>query len=87
MSADISYLTLGGVEKTACTTGDVAIELASGETRMHGPLSWVFGSALMHNESGARWSEILHEMVQLIHLQQINLELSFHGQPTARFSD
>ncbi|MCB0127779.1 MAG: hypothetical protein KDE58_36190 [Caldilineaceae bacterium] len=54
---------------------------------MHGPLSWVFGSALMHNESGARWSEILHEMVQLIHLQQINLELSFHGQPTARFSD
>ena len=69
-----------------CTTGDVAIKIASRETRMHGPLSWAFGSSLIDNRDDLQWCDILYEMTELIRLHHLNLEFFFHGQPTARFS-
>ncbi len=82
----MTYLTLGGIEKTACTTGDVAIKIAPGQTRMHGPLSWTFGSSLIDNRHDLCWSDILHEMTELIRLHHLELEFFFHGRPTDRFS-
>jgi len=83
----MTYLTLGGSDKTTCTTGDVAINLASGQARMHGPLSWCFGSSLIDNRSDLRWRDILYEMAELMQLQHLQLAYFFHGQPTARFSE
>ena len=81
----MTYLTLGGAEKTVCKTGDVAITVTRGHTKMHGPLSWTFGSSLQNNLSGALWSDILHEMTELIRLHRLDLEFYFHGSPTAPF--
>lgn len=85
MSADITYLTLGGREKTACTTGDIAIPIAPGQVQMHGQLSWAFGTALEKCLPEARWSDIVATMTRLIDQQGLALELGFHGRPTARF--
>jgi hypothetical protein len=53
---------------------------------MHGPLSWTFGSSLIDNRHDLRWSDILHEMTELIRLHHLDLAFFFHGRPTDRFS-
>jgi len=68
-------------------TGDAEITNSSGQRLTHGQLSWAFGQALLNLESGARWSEILHEMVTLIQRQVLSLDLMFHGQFTRCFVD
>lgn len=81
----MTYLTIGGLEKTACKTGDVAIPVAPGQRMMHGQLSWAFGTALAMCPPGARWSDLLATMTHLIDQQGLALENCFHGRPTARF--
>ncbi len=82
----MTFLTLGGLDKRACTTGDVAIKFGSGRTQMHGPLSWAFGSSLIDNRPDLRWSDILYEMTELIRLHRLKLAFFFHGRPTDRFA-
>jgi len=81
----MTFLTLGGLEKSVCTTADVAIKLSSGQTQMHGPPSWLFGSSLIDNRHDLRCSDILYEMIEPIRLHHLDLEIFFHGRPTARF--
>lgn len=68
-------------------TGDAEIIAPSGHRVTHGQLSWAFGQALLNLEPGARWSEVLHEMVILIQRQALSLDLMFHGQFTRCFVD
>jgi len=79
----MTFVTIAGVDKTACKTGDVRITYPDGRQVMHGQLSWALGAALQNNLPAATWSAILHEMTQLIRQQQLNLDVTFHGQPTA----
>ena len=79
----MTFVTIADAEKTACKTGDVRIPYPDGRQMMHGQLSWALGEALQISLPGAPWGAILAEMTQLIRQQQLNLDVTFHGQPTA----
>jgi len=81
----MTLLTLGGDDKTACFSAERYITYADGTQRKHGPISWAFGQALLNTAPHAQWSEILHEMVRLLHAQELPLPFVFHGQPTRAF--
>jgi hypothetical protein len=83
LSADITLVTIGGEEKTACKTGDAHITYPDGRRVTHGQLSWALGQALLQCLPGSAWRDILYTMTQLISQQQIALEVQFHGQVTA----
>ncbi|MGB0388903.1 MAG: hypothetical protein ACPGWR_29120 [Ardenticatenaceae bacterium] len=85
MSADITLLTIGGEDKTSCRTGDVKISLPDGTTRWHGPLSWLFGQALLNTAPQSTWIQILSEMERLTQEQGWQQPLLFCGQPTQTF--
>ena len=85
LSTDVTLLTIGGVEKTACQTGDATITGADGTERRYGRFSWTFGQALLNVPPNASWIAILAEMERLVAGQPWRLPLTFSGQPTRRF--
>lgn len=78
----MTLVTLGGMEKTACLTGEALITEADGRQVRYGQLSWVLGQALLRCAPGCPWGEILQEMTTLIRQQQLSLVLRFQGQIT-----
>jgi len=86
LSADITLLTIGGEEKTACRTDpDFKLTLPEGTTRWHGPFSWLFAQALLNTPPQSNWIRILAEMERLAQEKGRNQPLRFHGQPTQQF--
>ena len=86
LSTDITLLTIGGDEKTACRVKDVTIHLSDGAERMHGPLSWALGQALTNTAPATSWIGIMAEMERLMQEQGWMQPLLFRGQPTQLFA-
>lgn len=85
LSTDVTLLTIGGHDKTACRVQDVRIRLPDGSSRPHGPLSWSFAQALINTPATSSWIRILAEMERLMADQGWLQPLLFHGQPTDHF--
>ncbi len=85
LSTDITVLTIGGEEKTACRTGEAQVTLPNGDNPWHGLFSWSFAQALLNTPSDSNWIRVLAEMESLIEAQGWEQPLLFHGQPTQQF--